>query len=108
MSKAVSSPSADRLRADIIGLGRQYLDAKGTAPFIAGETYIPCTGKIVDGDDLAHLLDASLDMWLTAGRYSELFEAMLAKRFGLKHARLTTSGSAANLIAFATLTSWKL
>src|SRR4051812_4968710 len=108
MSKAVPSMSPDRLRADIIALGRQYIDAKGVAPFIPGQTYIPCTGKVVGGDELASLLDASLDMWLTAGRYAELFEAMLAKKFGLKHARLTTSGSAANLLAFASLTSWKL
>lgn len=105
---APSSHNSEGVRAEIIRLGKHYIDAKGVPPFIPGKTYIPCTGKVLDGDDLSNLLDASLDMWLTAGRYSELFEAMLAKRFGLRHSRLTVSGSAANLLAFAALTSWKL
>ncbi len=100
--------AAEKIRAEILALGKQYLAAKGTAEFIAGKTYIPASGKVVDADDLSNLLDASLDMWLTAGRYAELFEAMIAKRFGLKHARLTVSGSAANLLAFTALTSAKL
>lgn len=100
--------SAEEIRATILDLGRQYLKAQGKDSFVAGQTYIPCSGKIVDGDDLSNLLDASLDMWLTAGRYTELFETMLAEKFGLRHARLTVSGSAANLLAFTALTSWKL
>ena len=99
---------ADSLRAEILALGRRYVEAKAVPEFIPGKTYIPSTGKMLDGDDLSHLLDASLDLWLTAGRYAELFEAMLAKRFGLRFARLTVSGSAANLLAFSALTSWKL
>jgi CDP-6-deoxy-D-xylo-4-hexulose-3-dehydrase len=100
--------AATETRGKILDLGRQYWAEKGTAAFVAGKTYIPCSGKVVDADDLSSLLDASLDMWLTAGRYAELFEAMLAKKFGLRHSRLTVSGSAANLLAFTTLTSWKL
>ena len=96
------------LRAEILALGKRYVAAKSTPDFIAGETYIPASGKVVDGEDMANLLDASLDMWLTSGRYTELFEAMIAKRMGLKHARLTVSGSAANLLAFSALTSAKL
>jgi CDP-6-deoxy-D-xylo-4-hexulose-3-dehydrase len=62
----------------------------------------------MDGEDCAHLIDASLDMWLTAGRFADQFEEELAARFGRRHAKLTVSGSAANLLAFACLTSWKL
>jgi len=105
---AITSASADDIRADILGLADRYMDAKGAASFIPGQTVIPASGKILDAGDLRNLLDASLDMWLTAGRYAELFETMLAKKFGLRHARLTVSGSAANLLAFTTLTSWKL
>jgi len=96
------------LREDILNLGDEYFASVTDTTFIPGKTYIPCAGKVLDANDLRNLLDASLDMWLTTGRYCELFEAMLAKRFGLKHTRLTVSGSAANLLAFTTLTSWKL
>jgi CDP-6-deoxy-D-xylo-4-hexulose-3-dehydrase len=98
----------DRLRASILDLSARYATLKGTPEFRPGETYIPCAGKVVDADDLRHLVDASLDMWLTAGRYAEMFEAALAARFGTAHSRLTVSGSAANLLAFTALTSWKL
>jgi CDP-6-deoxy-D-xylo-4-hexulose-3-dehydrase len=76
--------------------------------FEPGKTYIPSSGKVVDGADLSHLVDAALDMWLTHGRYAEEFESRIAKTMGLKQARLTVSGSAANLLAFTALTSWKL
>ena len=62
----------------------------------------------MDAEDCAHLVDASLDMWLTAGRYADRFEDELAVKFGRRFAKLTVSGSAANLLAFACLTSWKL
>lgn len=96
------------LRSQIVQLAKQYIDEKPAAPFIPGETYIPVSGKIVDGDDCATLVDASLDMFLTAGRYASQFEPELAKKFGRKLSRLTVSGSAANLLAFTTLTSEKL
>lgn len=107
-SQLQAADSPDAIRAEILALGRAYLDAKAKPVFIPGESYIPVTGKVVDGDDLSNLLDASLDMWLTAGRYAEMFELMIAKRFGLRFARLTVSGSAANLLAFTALTSPKL
>ena len=59
-------------------------------------------------DDLVHLVDASLDLWLTAGRYASALESRIAEYFGLKHASLTNSGSSANLLAFSALTSPKL
>ncbi len=97
-----------RLRAKILALCREYQESKQQAPFVPGETYIPPSGKVVDADDLHNLVDASLDMWLTAGRYCEAFEGALAAKFGTKHSRLTVSGSAANLLAFTALTSYKL
>ena len=97
--------TSDELRAEILRLSRQYHESRGPAPFVPGETYISPSGKVMDADDCAHLVDASLDMWLTAGRYADRFEAALAAKFGRKFSKLTVSGSAANLLAFATLTS---
>lgn len=97
----------DTLRAEILKLARTHFQARSNTQFIPGETYIPPSGKVMDAEDCAHLIDASLDMWLTAGRYAERFERELAEVFGRRHARLTVSGSAANLLAFAALTSPK-
>ena len=102
------SLDAENVRAEILDLGDRYVDATPTSSFIPGETYIPCSGKILDGDDLRHLLDASLDLWLTAGRFANEMEKRLASKFGTKFARLTSSGSAANLLAFSSLTSPRL
>ena len=98
----------DVLRDTILDLSVKYAEMKGTPVFEPGKSYIPCAGKIIDSSDLRHLVDSSLDMWLTAGRYAEQFEQALAARFGLAQSRLTVSGSAANLLAFTALTSWKL
>ncbi len=98
----------DEKRDEIIRLARAYHEAREQAAFVPGETYIPASGKVLDGEDCAHLIDASLDMWLTAGRFADRFEEELAAKFGRRFAKLTVSGSAANLLAFACLTSWKL
>jgi CDP-6-deoxy-D-xylo-4-hexulose-3-dehydrase len=103
------STTSASLRKEILDLGERFFDAQfNKKKFSPGETYIPCTGKVMDAHDLQCLLDASLDMWLTTGRYAQQFEQELAKRFGLRNCRLTVSGSSANLLAFTALTSWKL
>ena len=103
------STTSASLRKEILYLGERFFDAQfNKKKFSPGETYIPCTGKVMDAHDLQCLLDASLDMWLTTGRYAQQFEQELAKRFGLRNCRLTVSGSSANLLAFTALTSWKL
>lgn len=75
---------------------------------LPGESYIPVTGKIVDNEDVLQMVDASLDAWLTAGRFSDELEKKLAKWVGSKYSLLVNSGSSANLVAFAALTSPKL
>lgn len=95
-------------REDILTQVRTFIDHPVAPTFIPGETYIPPSGKIVDGLDVAAMVDACLDGWLTAGRFSNSFEDALARRMGTKRASLTVSGSAANLLAFAALTSFKL
>lgn len=96
-------------KSEIIEASKAYFNQKFSGnTFIPGETYIPPSGKVLDAEDCANLIDASLDMWLTAGRFAAQFEPKLAKKFGKKLSKLTVSGSAANLLAFSTLTSWKL
>jgi CDP-6-deoxy-D-xylo-4-hexulose-3-dehydrase len=104
----MSSPEPAATRETILDLCRKFAGNKLAPAFSAGQTYIPVSGKVLDADDLAHLVDASLDMWLTAGRFADQFEACLAARVGVKHARLVCSGSAANLIAFGALLSPKM
>ena len=73
-----------------------------------GVNYIPATGKVIDAHDLLLGVDAVLDGWLTAGRYSLQFERKFGKYFGAKTSLLVNSGSSANLVAFSALTSPKL
>jgi CDP-6-deoxy-D-xylo-4-hexulose-3-dehydrase len=75
---------------------------------IPGKNYIPVTGKVLDVDDILHGVDATLDGWLTAGRYSKDLERELARYFGSRFSFLVNSGSSANLLAFYALTSPKL
>ena len=75
---------------------------------IPGVNYIPVTGKVLDVDDILHGVDATLDAWLTTGRYAKDFEKDFAAYFGSKAAVLVNSGSSANLVAFYSLTSPKL
>lgn len=70
--------------------------------------YIPASGKLLRADDLENMIDASLDMWLTAGRFNDEFEKEFAKFLGVKYALSTNSGSSANLLALTALTSHKL
>jgi CDP-6-deoxy-D-xylo-4-hexulose-3-dehydrase len=73
--------------------------------FIPGITPIPVTGKTFDHEEIQYLVDASLDFWLTTGRYAEDFERKLAQKVGVRHALFCNSGSSANLLAFTALTS---
>jgi CDP-4-dehydro-6-deoxyglucose reductase, E1 len=95
-------------RQDVLSLSRKFYEEQVSQEFVPGKSYIPPSGKVVDADDLSNLIDASLDMWLTAGRYADDFETALADYFGLRFSRLTVSGSAANLLALTALTSPKL
>ncbi len=70
--------------------------------------YIPPSGKLLGEEELINMIDASLDMWLTAGRFNKEFESKFAKYLGVKYALSTNSGSSANLLAFCALTSYKL
>lgn len=70
--------------------------------------YLPASGKLLGFEEMANMIDATLDMWLTAGRFNDTFETEFAKYLGVKYALTTNSGSSANLLAISALTSHKL
>jgi CDP-6-deoxy-D-xylo-4-hexulose-3-dehydrase len=99
----------DQLRAEIAELVQQYSDVvHAPRPFVPGETPIPVSGKVIGAGELKMMVEASLDGWLTAGRFNAKFEERLAKFIGVKHLITVNSGSSANLVAFSTLTSARL
>jgi CDP-6-deoxy-D-xylo-4-hexulose-3-dehydrase len=103
------SSRADKLRSAILALVGKYYDfAFAKRDFIPGKTYVPCSGRVFDADELGMLVDSALDFWLTASRFAERFECELAKFFSLRHASLVNSGSSANLLALTCLTSSEL
>lgn len=97
------------LEEEISQLIEQYAGLKyKKKPFVAGETIVPPSGKVIGEKELKLMVNAVLDGWLTTGRFNEKFEKQLADFIGVKHLITVNSGSSANLIAFSTLTSHKL
>jgi len=76
--------------------------------FIPGVSEVPVSGKVIGALELQNMVEASLDGWLTSGRFNRQFEEKLSKFLGIKCLLTVNSGSSANLIAFSTLTSPKL
>jgi CDP-6-deoxy-D-xylo-4-hexulose-3-dehydrase len=74
-------------------------------PFVPGQSNVPVSGKVLDSSELQHLVEASLDGWLTTGRFASEFERDFAAFMGVRCASLVNSGSSANLIAISCLTS---
>jgi CDP-6-deoxy-D-xylo-4-hexulose-3-dehydrase len=98
-----------KIRNKISGLVKKYSNLKfKKKKFIPGKTTIPPTGKVIGDLELQNMVEASLDGWLTAGRFNKNFQEKLAKFIGIKQLITVNSGSSANLIAFSTLTSSKL
>lgn len=94
------------LRAQMMELAGQYAElAYAPAPFVAGDSAVPVSGKVVGGPELQNLIDSSLDLWLTTGRFNTAFEARLAEYIGVRFALTVNSGSSANLAATTALCS---
>jgi len=94
------------LRKEIINKITQLHHLEGQKDtFIPGVSRIPYGGRVYDEKELINLVDASLDFWLTAGRYAAAFEERLAKFLKVRYCLLTNSGSSANLLAVSALTS---
>ncbi len=105
----MSRLQVDSIRDDIRQrVGQYYAAAWPGKLFKPGETPVPVSGKVFDADDIQHAVDASLDFWLTAGRFADEFEREFAKVMDQRSCLLVNSGSSANLLAIAALTSPKL
>lgn len=97
------------LRQQIAALVEEFAAISLTPqPFLPGATMVPPSGKVLDAAELKNMVEASLDGWLTTGRFNAEFEKKLAAFIGVKHLITVNSGSSANLVAFSTLTSPQL
>ena len=94
------------LRRQTIQAAIRYYEFKhkDKKAFASGDR-IPYAGRVFNEKEITNLIDASLDFWLTTGRYAERFEKEFAEFLGVKHCSLTNSGSSANLLAFMAITS---
>jgi CDP-6-deoxy-D-xylo-4-hexulose-3-dehydrase len=102
-------PQLDKLRTQISELVQHYADiAYAPKPFIPGQSAVPVSGKVIGAKELQLMVEASLDGWLTTGRFNAMFEKRLAEFLDVEYLITVNSGSSANLVAFSTLTSTKL
>ena len=101
--------TTEELRLEIAELVQEFADLKYKEKiFKPGRSVVPPSGKVMGATELKYMVDASLDGWLTTGRFNRKFEKDLSEFIGIKHLITVNSGSSANLVAFATLTSPKL
>lgn len=100
----------EELKKQILELTAEYYKEVHGQPkeFEAGKTFVNYGGRYFDEKELIHLVDSSLDFWLTAGPWARKFEMRFAQWLGIKYCSLTNSGSSANLLAFMALTSSEL
>jgi CDP-6-deoxy-D-xylo-4-hexulose-3-dehydrase len=97
------------IRQEIIQKTIEYYQAKFIKQdFVPGKSKIKYAGRIFDHQELVNAVEASLDFWLTEGRFSELFTKKIVEFLGIKYVLLTNSGSSANLLAISALTSERL
>jgi CDP-4-dehydro-6-deoxyglucose reductase, E1 len=105
----VQNEKTNNLRAEIAKLIEEYAGiAFAHQDFLPGVHLVPPSGKKIGVEELKFLVEASLDGWLTAGRFNEEFEERLAAFLGVGYVLTVNSGSSANLLALNTLTSPKL
>lgn len=95
-------------RAKILEQVSEYVKSKPNEKFVPGETWVRYAGRVFDDEEYLSLVDAALDGWITAGRYSEEFEFQFSQYLGVSSSLLVNSGSSANLIALSSLTSENL
>jgi CDP-6-deoxy-D-xylo-4-hexulose-3-dehydrase len=105
----MSDNTAQALRQQIAELVGRYAELHlAPSPFVAGQSSVPPSGKVIGAGELQAMTEAVLDGWLTTGRFNEAFEKRLAKYLGRRCVLTTNSGSSANLLAFSALTSPRL
>jgi CDP-6-deoxy-D-xylo-4-hexulose-3-dehydrase len=99
----------EKLKDQIFSLIKEYhSEVFKEKPFIAGETAIPVSGKLIDHHEIINITESALDAWFTTGRFNTLFENKLAKFINTNKLITVNSGSSANLVAFSTLTAAEL
>lgn len=106
---AFEDRTEEQAREEILALVGEFADryrAQNDA-FTPGDR-IPYASRVYDRNEMVNLVDASLEFWLTAGRWTDRFEESLASYLGVRHCALVNSGSSANLLAFMTLTAPEL
>ena len=93
----------------ILKLADNYADIRyAEKEFIPGVSDVPVSGKVIGAKEIKNMIEASLDGWLTTGKFNQQFEDKLSNFLGIKCLLTVNSGSSANLVAFSTLTSEKL
>ena len=99
----------EQLRQEIIEKTKGYYKLKfAPQPFNSGKSRVNYAGRVFNEQEIVNAVEASLDFWLTEGRFSEEFAEKIADFLGVENVLLTNSGSSANLLAFSALTSEKL
>ena len=99
----------ENIRREILSKTRDYYKAKFVGrKFTPGKDKVNYAGRVFDEEELINAVEASLDFWLTEGRFSEQFAEKIAGFLDVENVILTNSGSSANLLAFSALTSEKL
>jgi len=106
----VKPETLDKIMRLVVGNQVEQFHTSVNQPkiFTPGTSVIPPSGKVIGAPELKNMVEASLDGWLTTGRFNEAFEKRFAEFVGVPYALTTTSGSSANLLAFTALTSHKL
>ena len=104
--------TANDLKADILAKVTEYYrlvhEPKQEASFQAGMSRVQYAGRVFDEREMVNLVDASLDFWLTAGRFAETFSGQLEDYYDVSDVILVNSGSSANLLAVTALTDTAL
>lgn len=96
----------NQIKKKIFDLTSEYFNSENQASvFLPGQTVIPASGKVINECEIQLMIEASLDGWLTTGRFNESFQKRLAEFLNCKYVLTTNSGSSANLLAFSALTS---
>lgn len=95
----------EQAKQEILDLAAEYCRTYHTKKEYKEGDRIPYASRVYDQDEMVNLVDSALEFWLTSGRYTDEFEAKLAKYLGVRFCSLVNSGSSANLNAFMALTS---
>ena len=94
----------NKLENQILELSKEYFDeVNKNNSFVPHISKVPVAGRVLDSEDQEILIKSSLEMWLTAGRFTEEFEKNLREFTGIRHALFVNSGSSANLLAISAL-----